>query len=182
MTSRNIHRPPVAADAPRDIVASPAARAVLAIVRLAIGWIFLWAFLDKLFGLGFATPAQGAWLNGGSPTRGFLTEATSGPLAGFYQSFAGAAWADWLFMLGLLGIGLSFLLGIGMRIGGVAGAIMLVLMWSAALPPENNPFMDDHLVMALVMVGLALVHAGDTAGLGRWWNGLAIVRRLPALR
>ena len=30
---------------------------------------FLWAFLDKAFGLGYATPSGNAWINGGSPTR-----------------------------------------------------------------------------------------------------------------
>jgi len=40
------------------------------------------------------------------PTLGFLKFATKGPLADVYQSFAGAAWADWLFMVGLAGIGM----------------------------------------------------------------------------
>ncbi|WP_345557360.1 hypothetical protein [Streptomonospora halophila] len=191
MTSQNIDRPPARRPAPipdradhraRHVLDSRSARRVFAAVRLAIGWTFLWAFLDKLLGLGFATPADGAWAAGGSPTQGFLAEATAGPLAGLYQSFAGAAWADWLFMAGLLGIGLAFLLGVGMRIGAAAGTLMLVLMWSAVLPPENNPFMDDHLIMALTMVGLALMKAGDTAGLGRRWAGLSLVRRYPALR
>ncbi|MDS1272348.1 DoxX family membrane protein [Lipingzhangella sp. LS1_29] len=162
--------------------ASPAARGVLAVLRLSLGWYFLWAFVDKMFGLGYSTPPEGAWINGGSPTHGFLTGATSGPLAGMYQSFAGAAWADWLFMVGLLGIGAAFLLGIGMRIGAASGALMLVLMWSAVLPPDTNPFMDDHLIMALAMVALAMVHAGHTVGLGRWWDSLPLVRRFPALR
>ncbi|RGA01239.1 hypothetical protein DI270_030565 [Microbispora triticiradicis] len=47
-------------------------RYVWAAARIAIGWVFLWAFLDKLFGWGFATPAAKAWINGGSPTTGFL--------------------------------------------------------------------------------------------------------------
>src|SRR5690606_10480708 len=166
----------------RPIVDSRAARAVFAAVRLAIGWIFLWAFLDKLFGLGFATPAEGAWISGGSPTEGDLTDATSGPPAGFYASVAGAAWADVLVMAGLVGIGLALLLGIGVRIAAATGALLLVLMWTAVLPPENNPFMDDHLVQALVLVGLALVNAGDTWGLGRRWSSLGLVRRFPVLR
>ncbi|TMR37519.1 hypothetical protein ETD85_07950 [Nonomuraea zeae] len=33
---------------------------VWAAARIAIGWIFLWAFLDKTFGWGFATPANRA--------------------------------------------------------------------------------------------------------------------------
>ena len=32
-----------------------AARRVLATLRMAMGFIFAWAFLDKLFGLGFST-------------------------------------------------------------------------------------------------------------------------------
>ena len=49
-------------------------------------------------------------------------------------------------MIGLLGIGLALMLGIGMRVAVVSGVAMLVMMWSAYLAPENNPFMDDHLV------------------------------------
>ena len=68
------------------------------ILRIGMGWIFLWAFFDKLFGLGFATKAEGAWVNGGSPTFGFLNFASKGPLAEIYQSMAGNAVVDWLFM------------------------------------------------------------------------------------
>ena len=40
--------------------AATAARYLLAGIRLALGWVFLWAFLDKAFGLGFATPSASA--------------------------------------------------------------------------------------------------------------------------
>ncbi|SCL56510.1 thiosulfate dehydrogenase [quinone] large subunit [Micromonospora yangpuensis] len=159
-----------------------AARYVFAGIRIALGWTFLWAFVDKLFGLGFATGSENAWLNGGSPTKGFLGFAASGPFQGLYQGIAGAAWADWLFMAGLAGIGTALLLGIGMRVAAVAGGLLYVLMWTAVLPPENNPFMDEHLVNAALLAGLALVDAGDTLGLGRVWANLPLVRRLPWLR
>ena len=55
-----------------ETTAQKAARYLFAGTRLALGWIFLWAFLDKLFGLGHSTPSTGAWINGGSPTKGFL--------------------------------------------------------------------------------------------------------------
>lgn len=118
-----------------------------------------------------------AWIHGGSPTEGFLTFGTSGPFAGMYQSFAGAAWADALFMLGLAAIGVALISGVAMRIAATAGALMLVFMWSAALPPANNPFMDDHIFYALILVGLALVAAGHTLGLGARWERLPIVAR-----
>lgn len=51
-----------------EVVTSSAARKVLAALRLTTGFIFLWAFLDKLFGLGFSTPSERAWINGGKPS------------------------------------------------------------------------------------------------------------------
>ncbi|WBB69013.1 DoxX family membrane protein [Micromonospora sp. WMMD812] len=151
-------------------------------LRLALGWVFLWAFLDKLFGWGLATEEKNAWVNGGSPTKGFLAFGTAGPFEGFYHGIAGAAWADWLFMIGLAAIGAALLLGMGVRVAAVAGGLLLVMMWTAVLPPENNPFMDDHLIYAGVLAVLALVDAGDTLGLGRAWARLPLVRRLPWLR
>nr|WP_239093302.1 DoxX family membrane protein [Micromonospora andamanensis] len=159
-----------------------AARYLLAGLRLALGWVFLWAFLDKVFGLGFATEAKNAWINGGSPTKGFLSFGAAGPFQGFYNSIAGAAWADWLFMIGLAAIGTALLLGIGVRVAAAAGGLLLVLMWTAVLPPENNPFMDDHLVYAGVLALLAVTNAGDTWGLGRTWARLPIVKRFGWLR
>ena len=55
-----------------DIVTSPSARIVLAVLRIAVGFIFLWTFLDKTFGLGFSTPRQMAWIHGGQPAQGFI--------------------------------------------------------------------------------------------------------------
>lgn len=157
------------------------ARYVLAAARIAIGWVFLWAFLDKTFGLGFATPAERAWVNGGDPTFGYLSNA-DGTFGSFFQGLAGQAWVTWLFMLGLLGIGLALIGGIGMRIAAVAGALMYGLMYLASLPLENNPVVDDHLTGAVIVVLLALAYAGDTWGLGNWWKQTALVKRFPWLR
>lgn len=153
----------------------------IGILRMAFGWIFLWAFLDKTFGLGYATERANAWVNGGSPTFGFLNFGTSGPLAGSFQSIAGNVVVDWLFMIGLLGVGLAFTLGIGMRIAAASGAIMMVLMWSAALPVETNPFLDDHIVYAVAMIVLALGGAGRHLGFGRAWRDLPVVQKNPWL-
>ncbi|MEU4702481.1 hypothetical protein [Nonomuraea dietziae] len=141
---------------------------VWAITRISIGWVFLWAFLDKAFGLGFATPAAKAWINGGSPTTGFLKGTGENALGGLFSSLAGQAWVDWLFMAGLLGIGLALTLGIGTRVAAATGGLLLMLMWAAELPLANNPFMDDHVIYTIVLVGLALANAGDTLGLGTY--------------
>jgi thiosulfate dehydrogenase [quinone] large subunit len=161
---------------------TPAIRYVSAGIRLSLGFIFLWAFLDKTFGLGHDTPSAKSWINGGSPTKGFLGSAAKGPLASFYHAIAGKPLTDVLFMAALLAISVALLLGVAMRLAAVAGAALTVLMWSAVLPPASNPFMDDHLVYAAVLILLALVGAGDTLGLGRYWAARPLLRRAPWLK
>ena len=152
-----------------------ATRSVASILRIVLGWTFLWAFLDKLFGLGYATPSERSWLNGGSPTRGFLENSATGPFDDLYRNIAGATWADWLFMIGLLGIGVALTLGIAMRIAAVSAAILYLLMWTVALPPANNPLFDEHVIGALAALLVALVGAGHWFGLGDWWERLPVV-------
>ncbi len=99
-----------------------------------------------------------------------------------FHNMAGAAWADWLFMLALAGIGVALLLGIGLRAAAVAGGVLMVMMWMASLPLANNHVIDDHVIYALVLASLALTHAGETVGLGRWWARTPLVRKVPALQ
>jgi thiosulfate dehydrogenase (quinone) large subunit len=160
----------------------------LAIVRVVVGVEFLWAFLDKTFGLGYATPAARAWVNGGSPTKGFLSRVAVGPLEGTFHAIAGAAWADWLFMAGLLGIGIALILGIGLRAAAVSGTVMMALMWAAEWPlakftsageptMSTNPIIDYHIIYALALIALAVTYAGHTLGLGKLWAKLPFVQR-----
>ena len=59
----------VEAETQESIVTRPAVRKVLAVARIVIGFPVLGAFLDKLFGPGFATPSSRAWINGGTPAQ-----------------------------------------------------------------------------------------------------------------
>ena len=49
-------------------------------LRIMVGLTFVWASADKLLGLGYATGPAKAWINGGSPTTGFLSNVEVGPL------------------------------------------------------------------------------------------------------
>jgi thiosulfate dehydrogenase [quinone] large subunit len=166
----------------------------LATLRIAFGITFLWAFLDKTFALGFHTGydqegnldrfGDAAWINGGSPTEGFLMFGVpeDNPFKDFFNGMADSVFIEWVFMLGLLGIGVTLLLGVAMRIGTAAGALMYAFMYAAVLPLENNPVVDDHLVGVIVMAVLALGAAGTTWGLGHWWNRTEVVENHPVLR
>jgi thiosulfate dehydrogenase [quinone] large subunit len=173
--------------APGTIITTGAAK-FLAVFRVVLGFEFLWAFLDKTFGLGYATPAERAWINGGSPTKGFLSNVAVGPFESTFHTIAGAAWADWLFMAGLLGIGVALILGIGLRIAAVSGTLMMALMWAAEWPlakltsagepsMSTNPIVDYHIIYALALIALAVTFAGHVWGLGRRWAKLGFVQR-----
>jgi len=142
-----------------------------ALTRVTMGLIFLWAFFDKVFGLGFTTAADKSWLDGVSPTLGFLKFGTTGPLSGMYQAMAGNILVDWLFMLALLLIGLALILGIGLKIAGYSGALFMLMMWSAVLPPEHHPFLDEHIVYMFLLLWFASLDATKQFGLGKWWSG-----------
>jgi len=173
---------------------TPGFRQALAALRIAFGVTFLWAFLDKTFALGFATGhdqegvldrfGPAAWINGGSPTEGFLAFGVpeNNPFKEIFNGMAGNAFVDWLFMLGLLGVGVSLLAGVAMRVGTAAGALMYTLMYAAVLPLENNPVVDVHLIGAITMVVLLLGSAGTTWGLGRTWHRMPLVEKYPVLR
>lgn len=176
---------------------------VFGLLRVAMGWTFLWTFVDKLFGLGFATGRNAetgaivfggpdAWINGGSPTAGVLGFALKGPFKGFYQTITGAqitavgptaaGWIDWVFMLSMLAIGLALILGIGVRLAAVGGIAWMTIFYTAtAIWPEFDPFLDEHIVYAVVLAGLFLANAGRYYGLGRIWQRTELVKRHPIL-
>ncbi|WP_042418239.1 membrane protein [Streptacidiphilus anmyonensis] len=170
-----------------------AADCALAALRVLVGFVFLWAFLDKAFGLGYATPSAKAWIHGGSPTKGFLGSVAVGPLQSTFHSWAGQGWADWLFMLGLLGIGLAVMSGVALRVSALAGTVLLGLMWLAEFPPaqhlatgapsmSSNPFVDYHVAYAAALVAVAATTTGSKLGLGRLWARLPVVRDHAWLR
>ncbi|WP_019544783.1 membrane protein [Streptomyces sulphureus] len=166
---------------------------IFASARVLLGFVFLWAFFDKTYGLGYATASGKGWIDGGTPTEGFLKNVAVGPMESTFHSWAGAAWADWLFMLGLLGIGLALTAGVALRLAAVTGTMMMALMWMGEWPParhlsdgsasmSTNPFVSYHLVYAVVLMALAAVSAGDALGLGRLWARLPLVRAHVWLR
>lgn len=173
-----------------DQIANGPAQKLAGLARILLGFTFLWAFLDKNFGWGYATPSGGGWMFGsgtGNPTAGFLKYGVNpnGPLASFYNGLAPASAnsaINWLFMLALLGAGVGLVLGIGMRISCIGAVLLLLSMWLAVAPwakyvdkggstvASNNPLLDEHIIYSVVLLMLMFVMAGRYWGLGRWWE------------
>jgi thiosulfate dehydrogenase [quinone] large subunit len=163
-----------------------------------MGWTFLWAFLDKAFGLGFSTGRNvetgaivfggpDAWVNGGSPTAGVVGFALKGPFKGTIQTITGyqmtqagpqvAAWVDWLYMVTLAAIGVALILGVATKLAAIGGIAWLSVFYLAtAIWPDHNPFLDEHLVEIVVLVGVLLANAGRYYGFGKAWQKLGFVK------
>ena len=196
-----LDRPPVAVQTSAEKPLHPSLEATthppwaivgLVGLRLALGFEFLWAFLDKTFGLGYSTPSAKSWINGGSPTKGFLSGANVGPFQAEFRWLATVPGIDWLFMIGLLGIGLAFILGVAIRPAAVSGALMLAFMWMAVWVPakiaggqpsgSTNPIVDEHIVGIFGFIVVGALATWGAGYLGRKWGALRIVQARPWLR
>lgn len=173
----------------------------LSLARIGIGFVFLWAFIDKLFGLGFATcrdaetkavnvMCDSAWLAGGHPTEGYLKSAAGefgGDPAGVYgemfkgwgdANIGGFRFLDWAFMLGLLLVGGALMLGIGTKLAALGAVGLLGLMYIAHFDNTNNPVIDDHIVYSLASVGIVWVELQRQAvGFGKLWRKVPLVEK-----
>lgn len=148
------------------------------VLRLLLGWSFLWAFIDKMFGLGFATcraedsssidfMCKAAMAKGGSPTFGFLTFGTEAShTGGLFSWMAPSApdainLADIGFMAALLLAGVALLLGVGVRYAAIGAAILMAFMFLAGdVWPEQNPVNSSHIIEMVAFLGIASVGAG----------------------
>ena len=140
---------------------------MLLLLRLALGWVFLHAAVEKL-------TTEGGWT-----ATGFLTHAVNGPLAGFFSGMAGVAAVDWLGMIGELLIGLVLIFGVAVRFTALAAAAMLLLFYLAQLPPENG-WVSDKIIYILGLNVLAAARSGTFLGVDHLLRSLE--RKAPPLR
>jgi thiosulfate dehydrogenase [quinone] large subunit len=151
-------------------------------LRISLGWVFLWSFLDSTFGFGFPTPPGQAWINGQSTTYGYLAFATRGPLAAFFQSLAPLPIVHWLHSLGMLGVGLALIFGIGVRLASLAGVLQLMLIYLAQLMPLYNPVIDEHIIYSLILLSFAFAEQPVTMSIRNWGPAQKIIQQFAALR
>lgn len=182
---------------------SRAVHYLLGVGRLVLGFEFLWAFFDKLLGLGFATGraadtgaitffGSDAWIHGGSPTAGVVGFGLHGPFTHFFQTITGYqmtqagptvnAWVDWVYMLAILAIGLGLMTGIMSRLAAIGGIVWMAIFYMAtAVWPAYNPFVDEHVIAIVLLAVIAVANVGRYLGFGGYWQRLDVVKRHPIL-
>ena len=169
---------------------------VFAALRVYVGFEFLWAFLDKTFGLGYGTESAGAWIHGGSPASGVMF-ALTGPFTSFYETITGGHhvtgfspqgaplgfvpvndWVNWVYMGAMLLIGVGLLLGVMTRLASMGAIVWMTIFYTATFfaTPRYNPIVDEHVLAVIVLVGLILANAGRYLGLGRIWQRFDFVK------
>jgi len=142
--------------------------------RIVLGWMF--------FNAGYTKLVNPAW-----SAEGYLKGAKS--FVGFYQAMLDPSIlpiVNFLNAWGLTLLGVSLVLGIGVRLSSVLGVLLMFLYYGAILQfPYPNPhalIVDEHIIYINVLLLLASMRAGRVWGLERWCAGLPICSRFPRLR
>src|SRR3989344_5423683 len=131
----------------------------LVLLRISLGWLFFYAGITKVL-----NPAWSA--------AGYLTGAKFFPA--FYHWLASAPIVpitnlvnEW----GLTLLGVSLILGIGVRLSSTLGALLMLLYYlpqGFPYPNQNSLIVDEHIIYTLALLSLAAVRAGRVWGLESW--------------
>lgn len=144
------------------------------LLRVAMGWIFLQAGLEKYTANGIGG-IQEQPLTGGFSAAGYLNNALhpDNPAQGLFAEMAGATWVDPLVVWGQILVGIALIVGVLVRWSAFWGALMMVLFWLshlqggllAGLPVEHGWVVDETFVYAALLFGLAAIGAGRILGI-----------------
>jgi len=147
----------------------------VAVLRVAVGIIFLWAGLEKVIGaggewsaagfLGFGTGGSLGWpFVTGDPAEGTIFNPTQGFWAGMAENDTAMTLINVLVPYGQIGIGISLILGLLTRFGAAMGTLMMLLFFFAAWDFQFG-IVNQHLTYALVTFFIGYIGAGNFYGL-----------------
>ncbi|HEX3219055.1 MAG TPA: DoxX family membrane protein [Candidatus Limnocylindria bacterium] len=151
------------------------AQLAVAIGRVVIGIIFLWAGLEKLLASGAEGFSAAGFLQFGTNgtlgwpfVSGQVAEGTVfNPTHGMWVSLATSGVmpvVNFLVVAGQIGIGVGLILGLFTRFSAAMGTLMMIFFFFAAWEFEFG-IVNQHLTYAVVTFGLAVVGAGNYFGL-----------------
>lgn len=142
-------------------------------LRLSLGWLMFYAGITKVI-----NPAWSA--------AGYLTNAKT--LSGFYSWLAQPGIlpiVNFINEWGLTLLGVSLILGIGVRLSSSLGVVLMLLYY---FPAGNFPFVDhgflieEHIIYATALGLMAAVNAGRYFGFDEWCGRLPLCQRYPWIK
>ena len=144
----------------------------LFLLRISMGWLFFYAGITKVL-----DPKWSA--------AGYLKGAKT--FTGFYQWLVGSdilPIINFINEWGLTLLGVSLILGIGVRLSSILGAILMLFYYFPVLEfpyVEHGFLVDEHIIYASILAFFAVVKAGRYYGLDNWCANLPICKRYPRL-
>ena len=137
----------------------------LVLLRIAVGWLFLYSGAVKL-------------LNSEWSAAGYLVSAKT--FQSFYKILAGPEYLDWINFLNMWGqtiMGVMLILGIGVFIASLGGFIMMILYYFPVLEfpyiGAHSYIVDEHIIYALVFLVFIFYSAGQYWGIdGIIWRSV----------
>ncbi|MBI4281272.1 DoxX family protein [Candidatus Uhrbacteria bacterium] len=145
----------------------------LFLLRISLGWLMFYAGITKI-------------LNPNFSAAGYLGTAKTFPaLYQWLASSTNIGWINFVNEWGLTLLGVSLILGIGVRFSSVLGAVLMVLYYFPVLDfpyVAHSYLVDEHIIYAAALIFLATVRAGRVYGLENWCSNLPICSRFPKLR
>lgn len=145
----------------------------LFILRVSLGWLFFYSGITKILAPEWSSLK---YLEGAKMFTGFFQWMTQPNILPIIDAMN--AWGQLL-------LGISLLLGIGVRLSTTLGAVLMALYYSALPFPYPNPqsfIVDQHVIYAAAMIYLGAAHAGRVYGLETWCSNLPICSKFPRLR
>jgi thiosulfate dehydrogenase [quinone] large subunit len=146
----------------------------VALLRIMVGIIFLWAGLEKLLApaafdaggfLKFGTAGTLGWpFVTGEVAEGTVFNPTQGLWLALVDNSAAMSVINVLVPLGQIGIGISLILGLLTRFGAIMGALMMTFFFFAAWDFAYG-IVNQHLAYALICLTIAGLGAGRYYGL-----------------
>ena len=163
-------------------------QAAVAVLRVAVGSIFLTAGLQKAFGAepfsaaGFLKFGTSGTPFFGAPAEGVIYNPTAGFWADLAANTALMPFINWLVVAGQIGIGIALILGLTTRFASVMGTAMMVFFLVAAWEFEHG-IVNQHLFYALATGFLGYIAAGRYYGVDALLEKVQYVRQhSPQLR
>lgn len=146
----------------------------LFLLRVGAGWMFFYAGITKVM-----NPAWSA--------VGYIGEAKT--FSGFYSMLTTPDWlpiVNFVNEWGLVLLGVSLILGVGVRLSSILGAVLMLLYYFPILdfpyPNTHSFIVDEHIIYIMSLLVLASFRAGRVWGLENWCSNLSLCSKFPKLR